>query len=134
MRRRRASAGFTLVELLIALALSTVGLLGLLSLQFITVRGNMSSRNFIEAVGLAQERLEAAQVVSYANLPTLTATEPTLTANNGAQPGGQYTRQTTVNVNAASTDIVVDVSWADADNPTVTALRHHVQMNTTRSP
>ena len=37
-----------------------MGLLGLLALQMVAIRGNMMSRNFGEAIGIAQQRLEIA--------------------------------------------------------------------------
>ena len=50
---------------MISMALSTVGLLGLLGLQIISVRGNMMSRNFAEAIGIAQQQLELVDATAY---------------------------------------------------------------------
>jgi len=136
--RRRAAGqrGFTLVELLIAVALSTVGLLGLLALQMIAINGNMMSRDFGEAIGIAQERLEVAARTPYASLPALAETatasiDPTTDApTTTSSPQAIYTRTTTVTANAdATTDVQVVVTWNDARNRS-----HAVTLVTKRSP
>jgi prepilin-type N-terminal cleavage/methylation domain-containing protein len=127
LRRRRNRGGFTLVEILIALALATLGLLGLMALQIITLRGNTASRQFIEAVSLAQEQLEASQVVQYANLPTVAGVNVPLTATGSLN---SYLRTTTVAAGASTTNITVLVTWVDPDN----GRTHSITMITTRSP
>ena len=130
-RRRRRQRGFTLVELLVTLALSMVGLLGGLMMQLMAMRGNAASRNFVEAVGLVQERLETAQSVSYASLAQLATTETNLAPNPGATTQRLYTRLTTVAAAGGSTTISVTVSWADG---TQAARTHRVTMYEVRSP
>ncbi len=130
--RRGRSGGFTLIELLIAMALSTVGLLGLLALQMIAINGNMTSRNFGEALGIAQQRLETASRTPYASLATLADPACTVsgtsianrtvsggTANvsptqNTSSAQAIYTRCTVVTVNADNTtDVQVTIYWYD---------------------
>jgi type II secretory pathway pseudopilin PulG len=137
-RRRRSRGGFTLVELLISMGLSTVGLLGLISLQMVAVRGNMSSRAFTEATGLAQERQEYVQTETYTDLPTYNATESKLNAQGLAQANttlGPYTRTTAVVADAANnwTTITVTVTWADFENG-ASNRNHNVVLVTRRSP
>ena len=134
-RRRRSTGGFTLIELLIAAALSTVGLLGLLALQTIAIRGNMMSRNFGEAVGIAQQRLEVAQETLYANLSGLaevgTANIDPTTDAVGATTQSIYTRATAVAVDGVNniTTITVTVSWKDT-----AAANHSISVLDERSP
>ncbi|MGZ3405408.1 MAG: type IV pilus modification PilV family protein [Polyangia bacterium] len=147
-RRRAGQRGFTLIELLVSMALSTVGLLGLLALQMIAIRGNMMSRNFGEAIGIAQAQLEAAAHTAYASLSTLadpacivSGTPPVVTggAQNVSPTQDQstttnsqaiYDRCTVVTVNANNTTtIAVTVYWSD----TYTNL-HSVVLQTRRSP
>ena len=112
--------GFTLIELMIAMALSTIGLIGLMKLQLVAINANGTSRNISEASGLAQERLEMLQVVPYANLSTYAITEPTLLAPSpGSTVQKLYTRTTTITggAAAATTTIQVTVSWLDAQFP-----------------
>jgi prepilin-type N-terminal cleavage/methylation domain-containing protein len=133
----RRPRGFTLIELMISMALSTVGLLGLLALQMIAINGNMRARNFGEALGIAQERLESSEHLAYASLSTL-AESPTGTAGispttdlvDTTSPQAIYTRVTKVTVNADdTTDLEVIVSWNDTRNQT-----HAVKLVTKRSP
>jgi prepilin-type N-terminal cleavage/methylation domain-containing protein len=110
MVKRKKQKGFTLVEILIALALSLVGLMGLMALQLLAVRSNANSRNFAEATALAQEKIESLQSTSYVSIAA--ATE----SNLGATPGATltpYTRITTVADNGSYKTISVAVSWSD---------------------
>jgi Tfp pilus assembly protein PilV len=130
-----------MIELLISMALASVGLAGLLALQVTAMRGNANSREFTEAVGLAQERLETVEAMPYANLPTLalgTCTQPGQAFSDGeplsviASPTTTYSRCTQVNVNGATTYVKVVVQWRDVNN--VVATYHYVTVETTRSP
>ena len=56
--RLRNQAGFTLVELLIALLALTVGLLAAGALQLFSIRGNFMSGNTSAALTFAAERME----------------------------------------------------------------------------
>jgi prepilin-type N-terminal cleavage/methylation domain-containing protein len=106
-----STRGFTMVELLIALALSMVGLLGLLALQMTAVKGNANSRNYAEATALAQEKLEQLQTLPYANLAA------SAESNIGANPGSSltpYTRTVTIVSDNGTTKVLqVVVSWPD---------------------
>jgi hypothetical protein len=120
---------------MISMALSTVGLLGLMSLQMVAIEGNMRSRNFGEAVGIAQQRLELATELSYGTLSTLQETgtasiSPTTELVDTTSPAAIYTRQTQVTLNADNTtDVTVTVSWKDSRN-----AAHSVRLVTKRSP
>lgn len=52
------AAGFTIVEVLIALAILGIGLLGIVKLQMQSGLGNVTSRNMTGAVNLARSKLE----------------------------------------------------------------------------
>ena len=144
MRRAR---GFTLIELMVALALTTVGLVGLLALQTIAIRGNMSSRNFGEAIGIAQQQLEAAELTPYNTLAAMIPADPACSTSANPCAAGTanvsptadtsstqaiYTRCTTVTDNGDNTKtVLVRVCWPDLD-PTRSA--HHIDLLTRRSP
>jgi prepilin-type N-terminal cleavage/methylation domain-containing protein len=103
--------GFTLVELLVALALSMVGLLGLISLQMVAIKGNANSRNYAEATALAQEKMEELQVLPYANV--VAGAEGPMGANP-ASTLKPYTRTWTILSDNGTTKVIeVDVSWND---------------------
>lgn len=64
MRRRKSSqAGFSMVEMLIAVVILAVGLLGLAELQVTAIKTNAHSEGLIAASGVAQMFLE--DVVSW---------------------------------------------------------------------
>ena len=53
-RRRRQSAGYTMVELMMSLALFTVGVLGVISMQKITIVSNAHAKNLAVAQRIMQ--------------------------------------------------------------------------------
>lgn len=53
-RRRRLRAGYTMVELMMSLALFTVGVLGVISLQKVTIVSNAHAKNLAIAQRIAQ--------------------------------------------------------------------------------
>jgi prepilin-type N-terminal cleavage/methylation domain-containing protein len=137
-RRRSRQRGFTLVELLISMGLSMVGLLGLMTLQVIAVRGNMSSRNFAEATSLAQERIEWLQSVGYTGIAAQAKTEylnqpGTLPRVLASAAGAEYTRTTAVVIDASTNTarVSVTVQWPDPD---VASKSHSVVLWTAVSP
>lgn len=67
---RRAAAGFTLVEVLVALFVLAVGLLGLASLQLNASRGNAQSGVGTRAVLIAQSRMEMLKSARFTDIGT----------------------------------------------------------------
>lgn len=59
MKRRSPEAGFTLVEVVIALGLLAFALLGMFQMQFYAMRGNTLSREGATALHIAQDQLES---------------------------------------------------------------------------
>ena len=57
-QRQRSQAGFSLVELLVAVVILAVGLLGLAELQITAIKTNAHSEGLIAASGVAQLFLE----------------------------------------------------------------------------
>jgi Tfp pilus assembly protein PilV len=119
MKRRRRASGMTLIEVLIALLVTTVALLGALATVGITVHGASFSRNATEASVLAQSKLE--QMVSLQQgastdpLPA-NATEATIDANGTVSATGAYTRTTTWSPvpGGKQRQVQVEVDWSDA--------------------
>lgn len=56
--RSQAQAGFSLVEILVALTITVIGLVGLMSLHAAMIRGNREDVRFADATTLAQRALE----------------------------------------------------------------------------
>lgn len=70
--RRRARRGYTVVELLMALAIFGVGITGVVALQKVTGASNQHARNLAIATHVAQSWLErlAADATSWTDLPS----------------------------------------------------------------
>jgi prepilin-type N-terminal cleavage/methylation domain-containing protein len=117
MNYSRKPAGFTLIEVLIALVILAVSLLGMAGLMATTTRNNSDGGRVTEAVTLVQDKLEE-----------LKATSPARIANNGLSPnvlkdpdsanvirGTTYKRSWIVVPDASNTfyTITVTVSWTD---------------------
>ena len=123
--------GFTLIELMIALGLMFVGLLGLLSLEIVSMQASNRARNLTEALVLAQDKLETLRHLPIASVAS--ATETSLGPQGAVVAKGIYTRTTTVAAlatTAGALSIRVVVSWPDY-KPGKT---HSVTVNTVRGP
>src|ERR1044071_583160 len=66
-------AGFTLIEIFIAILLLTIGLLGTAALTTGVVRGNVQSRNLTTATAIAHTCFEENRRVGYTNAGTVPA-------------------------------------------------------------
>jgi len=71
MRRGRQS-GFTLVEIMVSLAVIVIGLLGILALQTTTMRSNRQSRGLERARVYAAQIMEELRAKSVANIGATT--------------------------------------------------------------
>ncbi|MCJ7663966.1 MAG: type IV pilus modification protein PilV [Desulfobacterales bacterium] len=106
MRRLRDQRGFTLLEVMIALVILAVGLLGLASLQIMAIKGNSYGQQMTVASTLAQNQLEQLRRTAGA----LTAGGDTVTDQNGIT----YARNWAVQVNQPQqgmTIVVITISW-----------------------
>jgi len=62
---RRQQSGFTLVEVLIALFIFSVGILGLGAMQLNSIRGNSHARGISEATNVAADQIEKFFALDY---------------------------------------------------------------------
>jgi len=67
-KRRNHEQGFTLIEVLFAVAVLVFGLLAVSSLQGSAIRGNLMALDRTEAVSWAQTQMEALMALPYANV------------------------------------------------------------------
>jgi type IV pilus assembly protein PilV len=94
--KKRGEEGFTLLEVLIAIAIFAIGIMGVLKMQISAMQGTNSTRVYLDTANLAQDRLEliiAASIQSTAlnagnyndpNPPAGYAISWTITDNGGA--------------------------------------------------
>ena len=118
---RKHQRGFTLLELLVTLGITVVGLTGLMSLHVAVIRANDSTAKNGEAVAIAQETLETLRADTLTDLLARfsTTTLPVNSSLNTVAGRGGITFRRQVQITeltAASTDLIkirVVVQWSD---------------------
>ena len=106
----KRSEGFTLLEVMIALVILSVGLLGLAALQLVAVRSNSFSSEMTYATMIAQQQAEVLKNLAY--------TDGNLTSGShaamGSSKGVQYTVTWNVTDDVPATNmksVNVTVEW-----------------------
>jgi prepilin-type N-terminal cleavage/methylation domain-containing protein len=133
-RGRRRARGMTLIEVMVALLVTTVGLLGALAVVGISTRGGNFSRSTTQASLLAQAKLE--QRVSLPtgktsdSLPTVDPTDcfdvSGIATSSCSASTAFFTRTTkwTFSPDGKQRQMQVDVKWTDMTGPhAVSAVR-----------
>ena len=132
---KKNDSGFTLVEVMIALSVLLIGLLGIAGMLVVAIDSNGSTKRTTEATYLAEQTLEQFRGMPYQSIQMMTATD---TANNTKinARGDQatdlpciYTRSWSVYQNTTSNfkKIDVTVNWNYKNQP------HGVTLATERS-
>lgn len=115
---KNGSAGFTLLEVLIAMFILAFGLLAIAQMQVTAIRGNAFSNRTTTALTLAQDKIEELSGLSFDNHQLAAGDHPA-----GADPNpdlSPYTRRWNI-VNGLNTKTVtVTVTWPG----------HKVELNT----
>ncbi|MBU4184601.1 MAG: prepilin-type N-terminal cleavage/methylation domain-containing protein [Proteobacteria bacterium] len=119
MRKFINNNGFTLIEVLVAMVILTVGLLGTAALITGIIRGNKVSNRITTATTCAQDKMEEIRRLGYSGIPTsdTTTTEPYDSITNYSL----YKRVTftdVVNPAAGMKTVTVTVYW-DSDNSSI---------------
>jgi len=113
--------GFTLIEVLIAIVILSVGLLGMAALTTGIIKGNRLSNDLTTATTLAQDKMEDIQRVGYASA----ASETKATMSS---PFSDYKREVTVTTGSPATDmktVSVKIYWGGASKED-----HNVELRT----
>ena len=117
------NGGFTLLEVLVAMVILAVGLLGMTSLSVGIIKGNELSKEVSSATTCAREKMEDVERLGYAGTPT---TNGTVTeAYNSITQYLDCKRETVTAVDTPATDmktVTVTVYW-DSDS-------HQVELKT----
>jgi len=114
--RIRTQAGFTLIEIFIAMVLLSVGLLGTAALTTGVVRGNLQSRNLTTATSIAQTCFEENRRVGYANAGTVPAggTNNCTGSSTVTFGGVSFTRDLSIDASVSNIKtLTVTVSWSE---------------------
>ena len=115
MSRSRHETGFTMIEVMIALLLTSIAIIGILALYMTQTRASSFSRHMTEASVLASDGLERMRTM----VIPVGGTELDITEQ--AQAGGVFDRVSTATANGIDWDMNVSVSW-DEDGVTRTVL------------
>ncbi len=154
MKIIQKKSGFTMIEVMLAMLILSVALLGLARISSTVIRGNAFSSNFTTATALAQDKLEKLSNLDFddaalndANTGNNSATgllsstisdfqETQVDVNGVANtPDGIFTR--TLNIwdrtdlanPATRKEISVIVSWQDAQGDTKTSIISTTRVN-----
>ena len=100
--------GFTLVELLVALVIFAVGILGVATMQITSIKGNSKGRLISEASNLAADRIEIFMSLKYSTL-----TDDDLDGVTGL---GDMTTATADGADDSNGDGVDDIFWNVAED------------------
>ena len=108
------AAGFTLIEVLIGLAIFTIGILAVASMQYWSVHNTTAGNILTQATHLARAQMENMKNAS--DMTTLTsASDANNPMDEDGNPGGIFTRSWAVTNplgGSTSRQIQVSVSWS----------------------
>lgn len=117
-KSRHQQQGFTLIEIMIAIFLVGIGIIGLAMLTTTTSQDNDFSKTITSATTLARDKIEELKGTDFASLAA------------GSDTSGIYTRNWTVTQSAAPSNykvIAVSVTWKWQGQT------HEVALNTIRA-
>lgn len=101
--------GFTMIEVMIAILLTVIAVIGMMALFRVETRASAVSRRTTEAAVLAQDKIEELRTLA---APTSGA-DSAINALGEPTTGGPYSRTWTVNFVNNNYVMNVSVSWSD---------------------
>ncbi len=106
------AGGFTIIEVMIAMLVFAIGILGVVTMQTSSVSGNAKARYISEATNYAADRVEILLDTNYSAIVDGAGTNPGL---NGLDDGG-ITPATTADYYTTSTDGLYKIYWNVVSN------------------
>ena len=113
MSGSRNNRGFTLVEIMIAVFILVVALLGLISVTVMVIKGNSFSKTMTTATTLAKDKMEEMKNLGYSDTPSSDTT--TTEDYNSITDYPTYKRATEIDVDspaAGMKTVKVTVEWS----------------------
>ena len=121
MKMLNSDSGVTLIEILIAVTILAIGLLGVAGLQVTAIKGNSHGNTISQATAIAEEQVETIRNMDYSEVTF----DPNPLIENNID-GTIYTRTTEVEDNTPLTDlkrVTVTVSWSAGNKSRQVQLR-----------
>ena len=116
---RQQERGFTMIEVMVAMLLTAIAIIGILALFMSQTKASGFSRHATEGTALCEDKLEQLRTqLSGAG----SGTDATIDAS-GSTSGGLYKREWWETVSANYADIICKVSWEDNGVQESTTLR-----------
>jgi prepilin-type N-terminal cleavage/methylation domain-containing protein len=123
-RASRRRAGFTLVEVMVAIILTAIGAAGIVGLYRVETRASGYSRHTTEATVLAEDRMEQLRTTT----TPASGLESALDEPGGNPGNGYFTRTWSVTPASSWIDYNVSVQWNED------GVVRSVNMNSKRNP
>ena len=116
---------FTLIEVMIAVSILTVGLLAVGAMQISAIRGNDFSNNTSAALILAEEKMETLLHTDYNDSELNDGAHGPETVDEAGQAGGSFNRTWTVDTysNPDYKEITMTVEWGDDHQITLVSIK-----------
>lgn len=113
-RLKRSQKGFTILEVMIAMAIFAIGILGVAKMQIKSQTGNTSARTITQGTTYTQDRIERLMSVPYTD--PIMAAGPGNATVAGASSGETYTLNWTITDNnpiVNTKQIAITATWND---------------------
>lgn len=108
MMETKSEGGFTIIEMIMAISLLSIGLLAIANMQIMAMKGNASARWQAEQTTHAQDKMEELMALAYTHADL----DPAGTPHNEANPPDNFT---------ITWDVVENIPVMDMKQITVTA-------------
>ena len=110
MVKRSNEAGFTMIEVMVAMLITAIALIGILALFMTQTKASGFSRHSTEATALCQDKLEQLRTMTAASIGT-TGSQTNIDSNGSN--GGVYSRSWTWTNYTSYVDLLCTASWTE---------------------